>query len=144
MDRARGFLGFSLLPEIYPVSIHVVYSDDEERIGKFFSKAVGEDELVRQPCDITVRPDALVSSYGEHILMEFRPDEKRGGAALAALVAHEAVHASWRLERIVGDCFDMNIQEPQCYFVQYLVGEITNRIWEHLEKRKKNGKRNKR
>ena len=137
MSKKPCHLEFSLYPKIYPISIHVVYSDDEGRIEKFFRKVTGEKDLVRQPCDVTVRPDALVSSYQDHILMEFRPDKNRSGSVFAGLVAHEAVHASWRLERIVGDCFDMNIQEPQCYFVQYLVGEITDRVWEYLSKRKR-------
>ena len=137
MSKKPCHLEFSLYPKIYPISIHVVYSDDESRIDKFFKKATGCKDLERLACDVVVKSDALVSLHKSHILMEFRPDKNRNGSVFAGLVAHEAVHASWRLERIVGDCFDMNIQEPQCYFVQYLVGEITDRVWEYLSKRKR-------
>lgn len=39
-------------------------------------------------------------------------------------IAHESCHASWKTEQLVGDIFDSDIQEPQCYLIGWLTEEI--------------------
>lgn len=126
-------LTFSLYPDVYPVSIHVAYSAYEEKVKAFFRKATGEKDLDRESPFIG---DASCARFNKHILIQIKPDPKRPPEDLAGLVSHEAVHATWQTEQAIGDCFNMDIQEPQAYFVQYLVVNIFGRIWDYLKKRK--------
>ncbi len=48
------------------------------------------------------------------ILPDFTPE----------VVAHEAVHVTWKLQSIVGRFFSKKIQEPQSYMVGFIVSEI--------------------
>jgi hypothetical protein len=80
---------------------------------------------------------ASFSIVDNHCLFEFIPDLERSPSQFAGLVAHEAVHATWYIERYLGDMFNTDIQEPQAYLVQYLTQNITFNIWGYLRKRKK-------
>ena len=39
-------------------------------------------------------------------------------------IVHESVHATWFLDEIVGFNFNIESQEMQAYYVDYIVGEI--------------------
>lgn len=126
---------FSLYPDVYPIEVHVSFCSDEEKTKKFFRKMTKEPNL--EITNSTDFANARFSMYDKYCLFEFYPDLERSPSQLAGLVSHEAVHATWYIERWLGDIFDNNIQEPQCYLVQYLTQNILFEIWNYLKKRRK-------
>lgn len=128
---------FSLFPDTYPVSIHVVYSNDAERVAKFFRKQTKEPNLeliCERKEDLS---NARVSRWKEHLLFEFDPASGRGGHEFAGLVAHEATHAVYKMEDYLGNIMHQGAQEPHAYLVQYLVQNICNKIWGFIHKSKR-------
>lgn len=128
----KTHLAFSFYLDVYPIDIHVCYSEDKNKTEKYFQKKTGEPKLERYG---NLESSARTSAYKYHILIEIKPEAARSPNQLASIVAHEAVHTSWMIEKQIGDLFDSNIQEPQCYLVQYITQEITRRIWTFIRKK---------
>ena len=132
--QGKYHLQFSFYLDIYPIDIHVCYSNDQEKIEKYFQKKTNEPKLERLG---NLESTARTSRYKDHILIEIKPEAGRSPHQLAALVAHEAVHATWMIEKSLGDMFNQDIQEPQCYLVQFITQKITRVIWAYIRKNKK-------
>ena len=122
-------LKFTLEPDTLPIYIHVIFSDSFEEKIKFFREKTGEPKLEKEDRH---SGNASFSIYQNHCLFEFDLKD-RSISQWVGLIAHEAVHASWFIEKELGDMFDYNIQEPQCYLVQYLTQRITCEWLEHLK-----------
>lgn len=131
MDKTH--LEFSLYPNLFPIEVHVCYSADDTRCFDYFKKMAKESKLQID----AKKGDASTWRYRKHIFIEIHSDMGREPSLLAAMVAHEAVHASWFAEQIVGNMFNEDAQETQCYFVQYLTEQITRNIWNHIRKKSK-------
>lgn len=124
---------FSFYLELYPIDIHVCYSNNQDKIEKYFKKKTNESKLERYG---NMEVSARTSRYKDHILIEIKPEAARHANQFAALIAHESVHASWMIEKQLGDLFDSNIQEPQCYIVQFITQYITRKVWTFIRKDK--------
>jgi hypothetical protein len=125
---------FSFYCEVYPVDIHVCYSNNQDKIEKYFKYKTTEPKLERYG---NMEVSARTSRYKNHILIEIKPEAARHANQFAGLIAHEAVHATWMIEKELGDLFDANIQEPQCYLVQYITQYITRKVWTFINKNNK-------
>lgn len=110
---------FSLYPNIYPINYHVIINGGQKETQSFFRKVTNDKTLEWEP----LKTDARFTLINGHCLFEFR-FKGHSQSQIAGLVAHEAVHASWYIEQEIGDLFNSDIQEPQCYLVQYLVQNI--------------------
>ena len=132
--KDKHHLQFSFYLDVYPIDVHVCYSNNQEKIEKYFRKQTGEPKLERYG---NLESSARTSRYGYHILIEIKPETAKEPHQLAAMVAHEAVHATWMIEKALGDLFDSDIQEPQCYLVQYITQRITRKIWHFIRSKKK-------
>jgi hypothetical protein len=125
MKKSRD-LFFSFGPNIYPIDCHVAFTDDNQKALKYFQKATKTPALEVIP---RINSAARVSVFKSHILFEFQHAKGHSKESWAALVAHEACHATWFAEQIIGDLFDCNITEPQCYLIQFITQEILERLW---------------
>lgn len=128
----KTHLEFSFYLNIYPIDIHVCYSDNHDRTEEYFRKKTGEPKLERLG---SLESSARTSRYKYDILIEIESDAARHPHHFAAIVAHEAVHATWLIEKALGNLFDSDIQEPQAYLVQFITQYITNKVWNHIRKK---------
>ncbi len=120
-------LNFTLEPDVYPVFIDVIFTNDYEERDEFFKKVTGQKDLQTRPPS-----NGSLHVYENHFLLHFEIKDY-SLSQYAGLIAHEATHTSWYIERELGDMFDNNIQEPQCYLIQYLTQNILFKWMEHLE-----------
>ena len=131
-------LNFELSPDVLPITVFVSYGEDTEEALKYFHKQTDLRFDVNGSHSGCVWVDTKADNRkGYKTFLFIRGDKKRPGAGLAGLVAHEAVHISYILSECAGSFFDPRIQEPQCYFVQFLVECICDRIWAHISKKGK-------
>lgn len=124
MSRKLKPLCFTLAPDTLPIYVHVAYSDWDTAI-KYYRRKTGCKDLTVDDLE----SDASCSAWDNHILLWFRPNHGRAANQFAALVSHECIHAAFKMANRLGTMFDPGVQEPMCYFVQYLVQNITGKIW---------------
>lgn len=123
---------------MYPIHICVAYSSDKDKRLEYFRKILKEPEFYFTESH---ESSASIAVFKKYLLFEFEPDPERSAEQLAGLVAHEACHATYFIQEKIGNIFNNDIQEPQCYFIQYLTQLILERIWEHLHGSRKKEKR---
>lgn len=120
---------FSLYPDIYPIEIHFAYTEKEEAY-KYFRKVTKTPDLGFED----VPGDATTSKYKNYLFIWIEPSAKRSKSQLVGLFAHEAVHASYLMADFMGSMFNKEAQEPQAYFVQYLMQQFTYRLWGRIRR----------
>jgi hypothetical protein len=136
MEKKKLRLFHSRTLDCFPGRVHIAMNEDQAERLKFFKKASGIDDLILP--EINEWSHATFTPYKGQYFFQF-PQLPRGELSLsqwAGLIAHEATHYTWYLEQDIGDLFDFNIQEPQCYLIQVITQDILDLIIDFVKENK--------
>ncbi|MEB3150316.1 MAG: hypothetical protein VKL60_15050 [Sphaerospermopsis sp.] len=112
-----------LKPEVISTRYFIVIGNWKE-VKPWFEKhdfptdwVNGYEEIVGGGCAKAKSSNAIVIWFTTDIL------NKKKRTRLINWITHECCHATWYTEKLIGDWFSSEIQEPQCYLLGWLVEE---------------------
>ena len=104
--------------------LYVVVGETDARVKAFFKKREGFQECFT--IDPASEAETVVTDKG-HVVIRFGPVTKEP-TALAELIAHECMHATYRMLSYVGIALTLDTDEVYAYQLEYLIREVTKAI----------------